>query len=353
MTVLRRAASRRECRRTQAGDGGPQGDCRGARARKSSNLHRERQSALHERQDARRPLRACSKRRSGRTWASRCRVMVRTARELAEVVKANPFADEPGSKVVAIFLEAKPPKDSIGKARGIVDERLALGRREIYVHFPSGMGRSKLKLAGAVRRNGAQHEQCREARGDGEGGRMSKQTQVPLEFEGEELEGVFVGRRDAQARPTVMLIPTVMGVSDLELGFAKQLVELGYNGFVADIFGKKFRGVAARRDVRRDDQARQRPGRAPAPAAGDRRAGARAATKSRTASWSSPAIASAGKCALDVARTGADIARRVASTGCSIRPTGRPRRSRRKSSRSTAGTTRWRRPTMSSRWARS
>ena len=76
---------------------------------------------------------------------------------------------------------------------------------------------------------------------------MSKQTPVPLEFEGEDLEGVFVGRRDNQARPTVMLIPTVMGVSDLELGFARQLVELGYNAFVADIFGKKFRGAA--RDV--------------------------------------------------------------------------------------------------------
>ena len=48
---------------------------------------------------------------------------------------------------------------------------------------------------------------------------MSKHTPVSLEFEGEELEGVFVGRRDSQARPTVMLIPTVMGVSDLELGF--------------------------------------------------------------------------------------------------------------------------------------
>ena len=71
---------------------------------------------------------------------------------------------------------------------------------------------------------------------------MSRQTQVPLEFEGESLEGVLVGRRDSQARPTVMMIPTVMGVSDLELAFGRQLVELGYNAFVADIFGKKFRG---------------------------------------------------------------------------------------------------------------
>ena len=58
---------------------------------------------------------------------------------------------------------------------------------------------------------------------------------------------MFVGRRDGQARPTVILIPTVMGVSDLEIGFGRQLVELGYNAFVADLFGKKFRG--APRDV--------------------------------------------------------------------------------------------------------
>ena len=76
---------------------------------------------------------------------------------------------------------------------------------------------------------------------------MSRQTEIPLQFEGEELESVFVGRRDGQARPTVLLIPTVMGVTDLEIGFGKQLVELGFNAFVADLFGKKFRG--AERDV--------------------------------------------------------------------------------------------------------
>jgi dienelactone hydrolase len=53
---------------------------------------------------------------------------------------------------------------------------------------------------------------------------------------------VFVGRRDGQSRPTVILIPAVMGVTALEIGFGKQLVELGYNALVADVFGKKFRG---------------------------------------------------------------------------------------------------------------
>jgi dienelactone hydrolase len=72
---------------------------------------------------------------------------------------------------------------------------------------------------------------------------MSKDRAIPHNFEGEELESVFVGRRDGAARPTVILIPTVMGVSELEKGFGRQLVELGYNALVADLFGKKFHGA--------------------------------------------------------------------------------------------------------------
>lgn len=72
---------------------------------------------------------------------------------------------------------------------------------------------------------------------------MSKQRPVQHEFEGERLESVFVGRRDSQSRPTVILVPTVMGVSDLETSFGRQLVELGYNAFVADLFGKEFHGA--------------------------------------------------------------------------------------------------------------
>ncbi|NUT00436.1 MAG: carboxymethylenebutenolidase [Sphingomonas sp.] len=136
---------------------------------------------------------------------------------------------------------------------------------------------------------------------------MSKQTQVPLDFEGEELEGVFVGRRDAQARPTVMLIPTVMGVSDLELGFAKQLVELGYNGFVADLFGKKFRGSP--RDVMFGEMTRL----------GNDRAALRRRLLAiveqvrglKEVEGRKLVVAGycfGGKCALDVARTGVDIA---------------------------------------------
>jgi len=77
-------------------------------------------------------------------------VMVRTAPELAEVVKANPFASEPGNRVVAIFFDEPRPADAIENAKNVDNERLALGRREIYVHYPSGQGRSKLRLAGTA-----------------------------------------------------------------------------------------------------------------------------------------------------------------------------------------------------------
>ena len=143
---------------------------------------------------------------------------------------------------------------------------------------------------------------------------MSKQTPVPLEFEGEELEGVFVGRRDSQARPTVMLIPTVMGVSDLELGFANQLVELGYNAFVADIFGKKFRGAA--RDVMFGEMNRLGNDRV----ALRRRLLAiveqvRGLSQVEDGKLVVAGYCFGGKCALDVARTGTDIAAAVAFHG--------------------------------------
>lgn len=75
-------------------------------------------------------------------------VMVRTAAELKAVVAANPFADQAGNRVVAIFFDAAQSDEAIDSARNVDDERLALGKREIYVHFPSGQGRSKLKLGG-------------------------------------------------------------------------------------------------------------------------------------------------------------------------------------------------------------
>ncbi len=143
---------------------------------------------------------------------------------------------------------------------------------------------------------------------------MSKETNVALEFEGEQLEGVFVGRRDAQPRPTVMLIPTVMGVSDLERGFGRQLVELGFNAFVADLFGKKFRGAG--RDTMFGEMKRLASDRA----ALRRRLLAVLEQVRGLDQVDSGRVVVAGycfggMCALDVARSGADIAAAVSFHG--------------------------------------
>lgn len=76
-------------------------------------------------------------------------VLVRTVTELAAVLEANPFADAPPNRVIALFLDAAPPPDTLETITGRNDERIALGTREIYVHYGDGMADSKLKIPAA------------------------------------------------------------------------------------------------------------------------------------------------------------------------------------------------------------
>jgi len=76
-------------------------------------------------------------------------VMVRTATELRAVLKSNPFHDADPKFTYAIFLDRSPPRDALDHAVGQADEKMGLGDREIFVHYPSGMGRSKLKIPAA------------------------------------------------------------------------------------------------------------------------------------------------------------------------------------------------------------
>lgn len=76
-------------------------------------------------------------------------VLVRTADEMAAVLAANPFPKAPANRTVAIFLNAAPPADTIAKARGQRDEKIVLGRREIYVFYGDGMAQSKLVIPAA------------------------------------------------------------------------------------------------------------------------------------------------------------------------------------------------------------
>lgn len=76
-------------------------------------------------------------------------VMVRTAAEMAEVVKKNPFSKHPGSQVVAIFLDKAAPKDAAEHCKHLAGEEIHLGKREIHVFYPDGMGKSKLVIPAA------------------------------------------------------------------------------------------------------------------------------------------------------------------------------------------------------------
>lgn len=76
-------------------------------------------------------------------------VIVRTAAEMAQVLAGNPFPDEPGNRVVAIFLDIAPPADALDAVTHQKDERLVCGTREIYVHYGDGMADSRLKIPAA------------------------------------------------------------------------------------------------------------------------------------------------------------------------------------------------------------
>jgi uncharacterized protein (DUF1697 family) len=76
-------------------------------------------------------------------------VVVRTAPEMQAVLKANPFPDGEPNHTYTIFLDYSPPQDALDHVTGQRDELLILRDREIFVRYPSGMGRSKLKIPAA------------------------------------------------------------------------------------------------------------------------------------------------------------------------------------------------------------
>ena len=73
-------------------------------------------------------------------------VAVRTAAEMAALLAANPFAKAPPAKVGVAFLNRRLGKTALEVVTIPGKEEVVLGAREVYIHFPDGMGRSKLKL---------------------------------------------------------------------------------------------------------------------------------------------------------------------------------------------------------------
>lgn len=76
-------------------------------------------------------------------------VLVRTGTEMAAVLAANPFSKAAPNRTVAIFLDKAPPADALEAVSGRAGEEIALGKREIYVHYGDGMAESRLKIVAA------------------------------------------------------------------------------------------------------------------------------------------------------------------------------------------------------------
>ena len=76
-------------------------------------------------------------------------VLIRSAAEMAQVLADNPFPKLAPNRTMALFLDSPPPKDTLATVRGQKDEKIRLGRREIYIHYGEGMGQSKLMIPAA------------------------------------------------------------------------------------------------------------------------------------------------------------------------------------------------------------
>ena len=76
-------------------------------------------------------------------------VAIRTATELSAILEQNPFPSNEPRHTYVIFLDERPPRGALDHATGRVDEDMRLGKQEIYVAYPNGMGRSKLRIPAA------------------------------------------------------------------------------------------------------------------------------------------------------------------------------------------------------------
>lgn len=78
-------------------------------------------------------------------------VVVRSADEMRAVAAGNPWPERSPTFTVAIFLDEAPPADALDHAENVGDgEEMRLGRREIFVFYANGQGRSKLKIPAAA-----------------------------------------------------------------------------------------------------------------------------------------------------------------------------------------------------------
>jgi len=85
------------------------------------------------------------------------KVVIRSTKDLEQVLKDNPFPKAVPSQVGVLLVTESIVKKVLAEFVISGKEEIVLGKREVYVHYPDGMGRSKLKwptsLKGGTTRN--------------------------------------------------------------------------------------------------------------------------------------------------------------------------------------------------------
>jgi uncharacterized protein (DUF1697 family) len=79
---------------------------------------------------------------------------LRTADELEAALARNPYRSSPPNYVYVMFMSEPFPSDALDALHAPDGETAAVHGREMFVHFPKGMGQSKLKLPFAKQATG-------------------------------------------------------------------------------------------------------------------------------------------------------------------------------------------------------
>ncbi|MCC6390366.1 MAG: DUF1697 domain-containing protein [Bryobacterales bacterium] len=87
-----------------------------------------------------------------RRFGFRPAVVLRTAREMSDVVARNPFAEREGvepAKLLVTFLTGTPAATDRERtlAMNTGPEEMWMEEREIYVYFPNGFSKARLSMA--------------------------------------------------------------------------------------------------------------------------------------------------------------------------------------------------------------
>lgn len=73
-------------------------------------------------------------------------VIIRTEDELKTIITHNPFPHTKPAQVGVMLFANPVPQDLLEGVTISGPEKVEVSAREIYIHYPHGMGRSKLKL---------------------------------------------------------------------------------------------------------------------------------------------------------------------------------------------------------------